>query len=208
MRTLCALTEVSLNSYKLWDPILRRGLSANLHTATSAVLLWLSSWGQVGNAVTSTALCFCCFFLSKIKLCSNMYLICISSAFNALSNYSVSLLLAEYNCVIKIIFWLSNKHISILNNKSFIVTPIKAACEMWSGNKLQLVWAKHNIFFLNWGTGHSGTHWKKIFHVLPIWVWQRIFAAFTFTLYHTWTVLWILEFHPLCMKSIKKQWNC
>lgn len=59
-----------------------------------------------------------------------MYLICISSAFNALSNYSVSLLLAEYNCVIKIIFWLSNKHISILNNKSFIVTPIKAACEM------------------------------------------------------------------------------
>lgn len=59
-----------------------------------------------------------------------MYLICISSAFNALSNHSVSLLLAEYNCVINIIFWLSNKHISILNNKSFIVTPIKAACEM------------------------------------------------------------------------------
>lgn len=49
--------------------------------------------------------------------------------------------------LLTLFFWLSNKHILILNNKSFIVTPIKAACEMWSGNKLQLVWAKHNIFF-------------------------------------------------------------
>lgn len=102
MRTLCALTEVSLNSYKLWDPILRRGLSAKHSDVGSALVIFiLESGGECCDLYSFVLLLF---FLSKIKLCNNMYLICISSAFNALSNHSVSLLLAEYKCVIDIIF--------------------------------------------------------------------------------------------------------